>query len=170
MKSNNRQKQAPGDSSSGVSLLEKGETFLRITEYSYPHNKNNQNEKKLDAVLLTNTAQDFKDQCEKLASILNEVKVSDNRMCRLLKNAVWEEDMMVKEPIIFEGTTGDFVKLIAPLVMSRKWKIDDTHEVARFVQTLTSVIYIRYDKNKEFLKPESLISSLQKYISEIDLE
>ena len=119
---------------------------------------------------MTNTAQEFKDRCEKLAGILNEVKVSDNRMCRLLKNAVWEEDMVVKEPIIFHGSTNDFVKLIAPLVMSRKWTVDDTHELARFVQTLASVIYVRYDSTKDFLKPESLISSLQRYISEIELK
>ncbi|WFE87053.1 hypothetical protein [Parabacteroides chongii] len=128
--------------------------------------KTNKYEKKLDAALLTNAAQDFRNQCEQLESVLNEVKKSDNYMCRLLKNAMWNEDMVVEETIVFNGTGTEFVELIGPLLMSGKWTVNDKHAVKAFLRSLYSVFQICYDSKKEPLTLGSLENLVRNYMDE----
>ena len=74
-----------------------------------------------------------------------------NKLAHLLEHAVWEEDMIAEEPIVFNGLTADFVELIGPLLMSRKWTVNGRHDVQPFLRSLDSVFHIRYDPEKDYL-------------------
>ena len=126
--------------------------------------KNNPNEKKLDAALLTETAQELRLRCEQLEGELREVKKQCNKLARLLQHAVWDEDMIEEEPIVFNGLTADFVELIGPLLMNRKWTVNGRHEVKPFLRSLDSVFRIRYDPEKDYLSLGTLENVVQEYI------
>ena len=151
MKSNNRQKQALGDSSSGASSVIQTQ-------------KTSKNEKKLDAVLLTETAQALKLHCELLEEELREVKKQCNKLSRLLEHAVWEEDMIEEEIILFDGTMADFVELIGPLLLSKRWKVNGRHEMKPFLRALDSVFHVQHHPDKERLALGTLVNVVQDYL------
>lgn len=130
------------------------------------HIKLNSNEKKIDAALLTTTAQDLKLQSEKFESELLEIQKQSNKLTHLLEHAVWEEDMIVEERIVFNGQTADFVKLIGPLIRSRKWTVNERHEVKPFLRSLLSVFRIRYNPDKEYLTLGRLVNVVQEYLDD----
>lgn len=102
--------------------------------------------------------------CEQLEGELREVKKQCNKLARLLEHAVWEEDMIAEELIVFNGPTADFVALIGPLLMSRKWTVNERHDLQPFLRSLHSVIRVRYDPEKEFLALGTLINVVQNYL------
>ena len=102
--------------------------------------------------------------CEQLEGELREVKKQCNTLAHLLEHAVWEEAMIEEEPIVFNGPTADFVKLIGPLVMSRKWTVNGRHDVKPFLRSLDSVFHIRYDPEKDCLALGRLTNVVQDYI------
>ena len=128
---------------------------------SITNNKNNPNEKKLEAGLLTEAAQELRLRCEQLEGELREVKKQCNKLAHLLEHAVWEEDMIAEEPIVFNGLTADFVELIGPLLMSRKWTVNGRHDVQPFLRSLDSVFHIRYDPEKDYLALGRLTNVVQ---------
>lgn len=118
----------------------------------------------MDAALLTETAQELRLRCEQLEGELREVKKQCNKLAHLLEHAVWEEDMIVEEPIVFNGLTADFVELIGPLVMSRKWTVNGRHDVQPFVRSLDSLFRVRYDPEKDYLAVGRLTNVIQEYL------
>lgn len=122
----------------------------------------------MDAALLTESAQKLRLHCEQLEGELREVKKQCNKLAHLLEHAVWEEDMIVEEPIVFNGLTADFVELIGPLVMSRKWTVNGRHDVKPFIRSLDSVFRIRYDPAKDFLTLGALTNAVQNYLDIYD--
>ena len=113
---------------------------------------------------MTKTAQELRLRCEQLEGELREVKKQCNKLAHLLEHAVWEEDMIVEEPIVFNGLTADFVELIGPLVMSRKWTVNGRHDVLPFVRSLDSLFRVRYDPEKDYLAVGRLTNVIQEYL------
>ncbi|MFV0584395.1 MAG: hypothetical protein ACK5N4_20405 [Parabacteroides gordonii] len=122
----------------------------------------------MDAALLTETAQELRLHCEQLEGELREVKKQCNKLAHMLEHAVWEDDMIVEETIVFNGLTADFVELIGPLVISRKWKVNDRHEVKPFLRSLYSIFRICYDPEKDFLTLGALTNAVQNYLDIYD--
>ena len=118
----------------------------------------------MNAALLTETAQALKLRCELLEEELREVKKQCNKLSRLLEHAVWEEDMIEEELIVFNGPTADFVRLIGPLLQSGQWKVNGKREVKPFLRALDSVFRVRYDPEKEILTLGTLINVVQNYL------
>ncbi|MCD8270884.1 MAG: hypothetical protein LUD46_22345 [Parabacteroides sp.] len=123
--------------------------------------------KKLNATLLTETAQELKHQCEQLDQELRTVKKQCNKLSRMLQYAVWEEDMVEAEPIVFEGTTADFVKLIASLLLDGRWTVNGQHEIKPFLRALDAVCRIRYDPTKECATFGTLMNAVQDYLDRL---
>ena len=73
---------------------------------------------------------------------LHEVMKLSNTLGRMLEHAVWEEDMVVGETITFHCSLEEFVAQIAPLIESRKWTVNDCHEVKPFLRSLDTVMKI----------------------------
>ena len=88
----------------------------------------------------------MKNECVQLEKGLHEVVKQCNNLNRLLEHAVWEEDMVVEETILFNGSLNEFLELIAPLIRSRKWTVNDRHEVKPFLRSLDSIFHIRHGK------------------------
>lgn len=103
-------------------------------------------------------------RCEHLEVELREVKKQSNKLALLLKDAVWEEDMVKEELIVFNGPTAEFVDLIGPLLMSLKWTVNGRHNVHPLLRSLDSVLHIRFNQEKDFLKLGTLINVVQEYI------
>lgn len=82
---------------------------------------------------------------------------------RLLDHAIIEKDMVEEEKIIFHGETNEFIKLIRPLLSSRRWKVNETSKQKKFLRVIDEVIKIRYDEKKEYLKFDSLIAATKEY-------
>lgn len=113
---------------------------------------------------MTGDMQNMVSVYEQLDSLMHDAIKKSNSFCRKYKNAVYEEDMDIFEPIVFNGTTGEFLELIGPLLLSSKWKVDGTHEVSRFIRALVSMVRIRYDPQKDYLQDESLLNAAREYI------
>lgn len=96
---------------------------------------------------------------------MREVTKLCNSQSRLLEHAVWEEDMEEEELIVFSGTTAEFVELIGPLLLSRKWTVNGKHGVIPFLRSLDKVFRIRYDPEKDFLTMGTLTNVVQNYLS-----
>lgn len=72
--------------------------------------------------------------------------------------------MVEEEKIIFCGETNEFVRLIYPLLSSRKWKVNGTSKLKKFLRAIDEVVRIRYDKEKDYLKFDSLVAAVKEYI------
>ena len=106
---------------------------------------------------MTEAAQELRLRCEQLEGELREVKKQCNKLAHLLEHAVWEEDMIAEEPIVFNG-------LIGPLLMSRKLTVNGRHDVQPFLRSLDSVFHIRYDPEKDYLALGRLTNVVQEYL------
>ena len=122
-------------------------------------------EKKLDVALLNIAAQVLKDECMQLEKELNEVMKRCNSLNRLLEYAVWEEDMVIDETIVFNGTLDELIALISPLIKSRKWEVKGRHEVKPFLRALDSVMRIRHGQEEKFLALGTLVNAVNDYLS-----
>lgn len=121
----------------------------------------------MNATLLTETAQELKHHCEQLDKELGAVKKKCNKLSRMLQYAVWEEDMVEAESIVFDGATADFVKLIAPLLLSEQWTVNGQHEIKPFLRALDTVCRIRYDPEKECATFGTLMNAVQDYLDRL---
>lgn len=83
----------------------------------------------------------------------------------LLEHAVWEEDMVEEELIVFNGSTAEFVALIGPLLLSRKWTVNGKHEVIPFLRSFDEVFRIYNKENQTFLAFGTLKNAVQEYIA-----
>lgn len=72
--------------------------------------------------------------------------------------------MVEEEKIIFCGETNEFVRLIYPLLSCRKWKVNGTSKLKKFLRAIDEVVRIRYDKEKDYLKFDSLVAAVKEYI------
>ena len=109
----------------------------------------------------------MKHHCEQLDKELGAVKKKCNKLSRMLQYAVWEEDMVEAESIVFDGATADFVKLIAPLLLSEQWTVNGQHEIKPFLRALDTVCRIRYDPEKECATFGTLMNAVQDYLDRL---
>lgn len=72
--------------------------------------------------------------------------------------------MVEEEKIIFYGETNEFIEFIHPLLRSRKWKVNGTSKLKKFLRAIDEVFRIRYDKEKDYLKFDSLVAAVKEYI------
>lgn len=56
------------------------------------------------------------------------------------------------------------IRLIYPLLSSRKWKVNGTSKLKKFLRAIDEVVRIRYDKKKDYLKFDSLVAAVKEYI------
>ncbi|WP_370861534.1 hypothetical protein [Parabacteroides faecis] len=110
-------------------------------------------------------AQDLKNECVQLEKGLHGVVKQCNNLNRLLEHAVWEEDMVVEETILFNGSLDEFLELIAPLIRSRKWTVNGRHEVKPFLRSLDSIFHIRHGNEGEVLALGTLVNAVLDYLS-----
>lgn len=85
----------------------------------------------------------------------------------MLQYAVWEEDMVEVEQVVFEGATSDFVELIAPLLLDIRWTVNGQHEMKPFVRAFDTVVRIRYASGKEYATCGTLINAVQNYLDRL---
>lgn len=126
---------------------------------------NNLYEKKMNAAQLNGAAQVLKDECMQLEKELNEVMKRCNSLNRLLEYAIWEEDMVIDETIVFNGTLEELLVLISPLIKSRKWEVKGRHKVKPFLRALYSVMRIRHGQEEKFLALGTLVNAVNNYLS-----
>lgn len=126
---------------------------------------NNLYEKKMNAAQLNGAAQVLKDECMQLEKELNEVMKRCNSLNRLLEYAIWEEDMVVGETITFHCSLEEFVAQIAPLIESRKWTVNDCHEVKPFLRSLDTVMKVCPEGKEELLALGTLVNGVMEYLS-----
>ena len=92
------------------------------------------------------------------------MKKQCNKLSRLLEHAVWEEDMIEEEIILFVGTMADFVELIGPLLLSNQWKVNGRHDMKPFLRALDSVLHVQHHPDKERLALGTLVNVVQDYL------
>ena len=88
-----------------------------------------------------------------------------NTLGRMLEHAVWEEDMVVGETITFHCSLEEFVAQIAPLIESRKWTVNDCHEVKPFLRSPDSVMKVCPEGKEEPLALCTLVNGVMEYLS-----
>lgn len=74
---------------------------------------------------------------------LHELEKHCNHFCRLLEHAVWEEDMVHEELIVFTGSTQEFLKLLEPLLRSNHCKVNGKNNREALLRVIDSVIKYR---------------------------
>ena len=108
---------------------------------------------------------DLRNECVQLEKKLHEVMKLSNTLGRMLEHAVWEEDMVVGETITFHCSLEEFVAQIAPLIESRKWTVNDCHEVKPFLRSLDTVMKVCPEGKKEPLALGTLVNGVMEYLS-----
>lgn len=77
---------------------------------------------------------------------LHELEKNCNRLSRLLEYAIWEEDMVQDEQIVFTGSTQEFLKLLEPLFRCGHWKVNGKNNREAFFRAIDSVVRIQPEK------------------------
>lgn len=87
-------------------------------------------------------------------------------MSRLLEHAIWEEEMIQEEKIVFTGSTQSFLKLLGPLLRSEQFKVNGKNNREAFLRVIDSVIEIQPEKGGEPIKFVSLLDAVKRFLSE----
>lgn len=74
-------------------------------------------------------------------------------------------DMVVGETITFHCSLEEFVAQIAPLIESRKWTVNDCHEVKPFLRSLDTVMKVCPEGKEEPLALGTLVNGVMEYLS-----
>lgn len=97
---------------------------------------------------------------------LHELEKYCNHFCRLLEHAVWEEDMVHEELIVFTGSTQEFLKLLEPLLRSNHCKVNGKNNREALLRVIDSVIKIQSEDARGYIKFVSLLDAAKRFLSE----
>ena len=97
---------------------------------------------------------------------LHELEKHCNHFCRLLEHAVWEEDMVHEELIVFTGSTQEFLKLLEPLLRSNHCKVNGKNNREALLRVIDSVIKIQSEDARGYIKFVSLLDAAKRFLSE----
>lgn len=116
--------------------------------------------------MLNLKAQTLREDCQQLDLQLGLVKKHNNELTRLLKNTVYEEDLIVVEMIDLTLSTDEFVAFIGPLLKSHKWAVDGKHDVKAFVRTFHSVFRVHTAHDKGWLAEGTIENLIRNYLDQ----
>lgn len=107
--------------------------------------------------------QNLREECAQLETQLHAVTKQCNNLNRQLEHAVWDEDMVVEETILFDGSLDELLELIGPLLKSRRWTVNGRHEATAFLRSLDSVF--RVSHGGKLLALGTLVNAALNYLS-----